>query len=225
MSKDILVPGGPGSEEDYFRKFADNLRKSGEKLKEVRSAAIGLAAKHPDKFSVTVVRGDDLVNITAITEFDVRLSDGTQNFILSLDVTQKREGGIVNEVMIYQPDKPWTVEDRISYRLDISQGQAVDAQHQRISGLGTDKRVDSQIWQGWLDGNFENSPDGQLSSITDNFAESTISSDSALYLLKSAKNLRRPKEYGYVSGISLKQLREIQRKSSAGKGHTPLLGE
>lgn len=207
MSNEIMETGdGKKKVPDNVNQWERNLKKHGEQMRAVRSAAMKLVEKHPDEFTVTPMVNDVLSDISARTEFEVTLDDETIKFNLSVGVKAWHDGRFENSVNIREVGKQHL--DGLSYRLDVVQGHDADEEHKRLSEFDTPsseaEREMQQVLRGMVDNMFERDSNGSLSSLSDNYAETTIKTEGALILLKNAKKLKRPQEYGYTSGISLK---------------------
>lgn len=230
MSNELPSGGKSGQiDRTNYSQWEENLRKKGQQMKEVRDAAIALATKHPDKFSVLPNKNEWLTSITAVTEGEIRLKEGKERVTISLSVTSWNNGRLENCVNIRPVGKDKWDNGAISYRLDVVQGDDTEDLHKRMSEVqDSDADVNEgfrQVLSGMRDSMFEVSGDGELASLSDNYAETTIKTEGALWVIKNAKRLQRPKEWGYVRGISLREFQDYlkQQDSRGESADTPKL--
>ncbi len=189
------------------------LSEHGLNMRAVRVVAMDLTEKYPDNFLVIPTKNDLLSTITACTIFEVTLNGETIKFHLSVAVTSWQNGRFENRLMIREEGKN---RDGLSYRLDVDQGKEIDEEYLRVSKLEPLSFDVESEWQQAIKtmfyDKFEMGKDGILSSLSDNYLETTIETEMALLLLKKAGKLKRPQKNG-TRGVSLKEFREMLSKN------------
>ncbi|MBN1169022.1 hypothetical protein JXA63_03980 [Candidatus Woesebacteria bacterium] len=201
--------------DEIASEFERKLRERKKCMQAVRNAALELTNAHPDQFSVIPITNEHMQQILAETEFDVEFEDRPETLRLTLDVTAWDSGDLENCINIRPAEGKWMDDDAVSYRLDISQGRDVIDEYERLKAkISIAPESTSDEWfqetmRGVIAGMYDIGDNGMVSEMTDNYAETTIKTDTAKQILINAKNLRRPIDgYGRVRGVTFTQFRE-----------------
>lgn len=199
------------------------VRIHNEQMKAVKKSAMGLLQRNPDQFSIERI-GIDNPDFAISADFDVELDKETgkserETVGFSLRFEMIPEGSGSSEINISIKEKDNYRRDRLEYRLDTKQGREVKAEYTRISELNQTPptlEADRDIRQVLSTMMFQWEEDGSLSRYRDNYSESTIDPETALFLLENAQNLRRPMILSYPRGVSFgKFIRTLAKDQGA----------
>jgi len=179
-------------------------------MKAVAQAAFSLAKSYPDKFEVDVIKGENRIDFSARSNFE--FDDAKFNIQISLD---HRVGRSTQEILINEEGKAHLDPDAISYRLDISFGEEVDREYKETASRavgfrGSDKETQElkEHLSALLSAIYGGNPEEGTTSYIDNYAETTITTKSALELLQNASKFNLPNSFGLRLKPTLKDFYE-----------------
>ncbi len=206
MKHELTTNGSHNDGQDWIEQYERNTLKKGKLLRKVRDRAITIAQQNPFAFGVRFNKNDCKTGITATTEFSFPSSDMTTHFQLSLSVDIHKDGNVVNSIFLKEKGREWPDSGTIIYELDM--------------GIGGDKVDDYQEITQAIDNNqvsremkafaraFYDLEEGIPAEISDNYAETKISTERMLSILNEAKGFEKPRDMS----ISLHDFQEEVKK-------------
>lgn len=182
----------------------DILRKSPSPKEQVERASMGLVRRNPHLFAVDQpLNNDFLVSISAKT--DLVFDDGVLELQVSL-TRYKQSGEVTQEILLRDPN------GGRMYRLDISSGAQTEDERNRMNSIEPSNQQMSDAIARMLNDTYGSSGNTTVSR-HDNWAETTITTDSARKLIEAGE-LKLP-EYARMT------LWDLQQKMG---NNFPLLG-
>lgn len=178
-----------------------------------------IAQSHQDDFSVDAVNNDSLSSIHARTAFEAQGS----HLILSLGITKWKNSTVTQEVNIRPEHGSWMDDDAISYRLDVETGQKIREEYDRFAADDTSPTDDEKTLKikreirDVMLSFFDTIENGDLARYADSYAETTIKTEGAVWVLRAGRKFHRPRTFGFTSGPSLRQFRQwVEERQAKG---------
>ncbi|OGG34663.1 hypothetical protein A2363_03960 [Candidatus Gottesmanbacteria bacterium RIFOXYB1_FULL_47_11] len=191
MMNELAVSGSRDVVSKELSPIEKNLLRKGEMLRQVRDRAVALVQNNTHAFGVRLDKNDYRIGITAATEFTFLFSDEKTRLLLSLSVDMIHDGSTINSISLEESGKKRQNHDSVSYRLDVVIGGSTDEDYQRTIAATGDEQFDQEM-RAFADAFFDSNYDFTHASISDNYAETKITTERMLSILNEAEGFEKP---------------------------------